>query len=262
MHPHQGLPGNLGIVTTASPLRAEATRNGWLIDGDLDRHDSTAVAAALTQVTATIAGKGGGRAEFWIHGVADGDDAGPVAAGFEGYRDLFQLRVPLTSSPSPQAGAAPLAVRAFTPADLDEFIETNNRAFAWHPEQGGMTRRDAEATMGEPWFRPEGFLLHERDLDGVNRLAGFCWTKIHEATQADPRLGEIYVIAVHPDFHGQGLGIPMTMAGLDWLGAQGISTGMLYVESDNDAANAVYERIGFQLHRTDRAYQTHIEAID
>ena len=245
-------------MTPPSPLRAQATRNGWLIDGDIDRHDPATVTAALVQVTATIAGKGGGRAEFWIHGVEPGDDEGPVGAGFTSYRDLFQLRVNLPVTDT----RPPLEVRAFEPSDIDEFIDANNRAFAWHPEQGGLTRRDVEATMGEPWYRPEGFLLHRRNHEGTDRLAGFCWTKIHEPTATDPRLGEIYVIAVHPDFHGQGLGIPMTMAGLRWLADQDIADGMLYVESDNDAANATYERIGFARHRTDRAFEVHIAPID
>lgn len=263
-----GLASILGFVTQPSSLRAEATRNGWLIDGEIDRHDPETLAIALDQVTATIAGKGGGRAEFWIHDVADGDDAGPKAANFTPYRDLYQLRVALPiAAPASDDVVRRLDVRSFRSADLDAFIETNNRAFSWHPEQGGLTRRDVEATMGEPWFRPDGFLLHERTPVGgqadaaAQQLAGFCWTKIHEPTTTDPRVGEIYVIAVHPDFHGHGLGVPMTMEGLHWLADQGIAIGMLYVESNNDAANATYKRIGFHRHQTDRAYQAHIDPI-
>ena len=44
------------------------------------------------------------------------------------------------------------------------------------------------------------------------RLAGFCWTKVHD--DEEPPLGEIYVIAVDPDFVGRGLGRALTVAGL------------------------------------------------
>ncbi len=213
--------------------------------------------SALELVSATIAAKGGGRAEFWIHGVDDNRDLGPTGAGFVAYRDLWQVRMALPAAPSN------LDVRPFRvddDEDVERFIDINNRAFAWHPEQGGLTRRDVEATMGEPWFQAEGFLLHEVG----DELAGFCWTKIHPAgadDPADPALGEIYVIALNPDFHGQGLGGPMTLAGLEWLAAQGLDTAMLYVESDNHAANAVYRKLGFTHHRTSRAYERQIDAL-
>ena len=183
------------------------------------------------------------RAQLWIRDVAGDDDAAARRHGFEPYRDLWQLRCPL---PTESSG---LETRAFTPADVDEFVTVNNRAFHWHPEQGGLTTDDVRDRMAEPWFDPDGFRLHHRD----GRLAGFCWTKIH--ADHDPPLGEIYVIAVDPDFSGQGLGQPMTVAGLEWLAGRGLAVGMLYVESDNHPANVVYRRIGFEHHHTDRAYR-------
>ena len=183
------------------------------------------------------------RAQLWIRDVAGDDDAAARRHGFEPYRDLWQLRCPLPTEPSG------LETRAFTPADVDEFVTVNNRAFHWHPEQGGLTTDDVRDRMAEPWFDPDGFRLHHRD----GRLAGFCWTKIH--ADHDPPLGEIYVIAVDPDFSGQGLGQPMTVAGLEWLAGRGLAVGMLYVESDNHPANVVYRRIGFEHHHTDRAYR-------
>ena len=184
-----------------------------------------------------------GQARLWIREVSEGDDAAARKHGFEPYRDLWQLRCPLPREPSG------LETRSFAAADIDEFVSVNNRAFHWHPEQGGLTADDVRERMAEPWFDADGFRLHHRD----DRLAGFCWTKIH--ADHDPPLGEIYVIAVDPDFAGRGLGKPMTLAGLEWLSGRGLAVGMLYVESDNHPANAVYRRIGFAHHHTDRAYR-------
>jgi mycothiol synthase len=187
----------------------------------------------------------GGRVQLWIREVDDAAHAEAGTLGFQAYRELWQLRCDLPNRPSG------LTTRGFTPADLDTFIAVNNRAFHWHPEQGGLTRDTVETTMAEPWFDADGFrLLH---TDDGEELVGFCWTKIHR--DVEPKLGEIYVIAIDPSHHGKGLGKPMTLAGLEWLADQGLTTGMLYVESDNDPANATYEAIGFSRHHTDRAYE-------
>jgi mycothiol synthase len=184
---------------------------------------------------------------LWVERVDDRLDQAARRAGFHPWRDLLQMRCALPAAPSD------LPTRPYTPADADAFLAVNNRAFEWHPEQGNMTREGLHARTAEPWFDPNGFLLHERD----GRLAGFCWTKLHPADPAlgDPPMGEIYAVAVDPDFHGQGIGGPLTLAGLQWLADQGMRVGMLYVESDNHPAVRTYERIGFTVHHVDRAYE-------
>ena len=159
-------------------------------------------------------------------------------------RALHQMRCSLPVS------ADPLPTRAYTPDDFDALLAVNNRAFSGHPDQGDRSAASFRETMAEPWFRMDGVRLHERE----NRLAGFCWTKIHASPPAATALGEIYVIGVDPDFHGQGLGVPMTASGLAWLAEQGLEVGMLYVESDNVPAIRTYERLGFEVLRTDRAW--------
>ncbi|MCY3807234.1 MAG: mycothiol synthase [bacterium] len=229
-------PGEGDVTWT---IEVPATERPALGAGGLERE----LAAAVE----TVRAGGGGSCRLWIGHVATGDDELVVRWGFTPYRDLWQLRCPLPAPPSD------LAVRPFEPGDAPAVLALNRRAFSWHPEQGDMTAADLRERQSEPWYDPAGFLLHERE----GRLAGFCWTKVHPAGGPPPddvAVGEIYVIAVDPDFQGRGIGAPLTLAGLAHLHSRGSATAMLYVESDNRAANAVYERLGLRRHHTDRAY--------
>jgi mycothiol synthase len=151
---------------------------------------------------------------------------------------------------------APVESRPFEmERDADALIRVNNRAFASHPDPGGMPRQRLADAAAQPWFDADGIRLLD-DPDRPGALAGFCWTKIHEpVSDGQPRLGEIYAIGIDPDHHGKGLGVPMTAAGLQWLADQGLTDGMLYVEADNEPALRTYDRLGFHHHRTDRAWQ-------
>ena len=188
-----------------------------------------------------------GTLQLWIREIDDEADAAALRAGFRAYRDLWQLRCSLPNK------ASGLVTRPFTEDDIHELVGVNNRAFHWHPEQGDLTADALRATMTEPWFDADGLRLLHDTTEPDHPLVGFCWTKLH--AEHDPPLGEIYVIAIDPSRHGRGLGKPMTLAGLEWLHAAGMEHGMLYVESDNDPANATYVALGFTRHHTDRAYR-------
>lgn len=163
--------------------------------------------------------------------------------GMREVRALHQMRCPL-----PVVLDA-LPTRPFVPGVDDEALRlVNNAAFAGHPDQGDLTREAFAHKLAEPGVQPDGIRLFEHD--GV--LAGFCWTKIHHEKQ----LGEIYAIGLHPSVHGRGLGPGMTAAGLDWLATQGLETGMLYVEASNAPAVRTYEKLGFSIVRTDKAWST------
>ena len=148
----------------------------------------------------------------------------------------------------PTANTTDVALRPFR-AGVDEhaWLSVNNAAFAHHGEQGGWDLATLQQREREPWFDADGFLLHER----AGRLAAFCWTKLH----LGPVLtGEIYVIAVHPDFHGHGLGKALTVAGLQHLHSVGAKAAMLYVDAANDAAVGLYRSLGFEVELTDQSY--------
>jgi mycothiol synthase len=198
-----------------------------------------------------LAAEGGGPVKLWVSEPTGATDALAARAGLKRDRDLFQLRRAL-----PVDERNDLDFRSFVPGrDEEAWLEVNNRAFAWHPEQGGWDLATLQAREAEPWFDPAGFLLHEEQ----GRLAGFCWTKVH--ADHEPPLGEIYVIAVDPDFAGRGLGRQLTLAGLDYLSRKGLAVGMLYVDEANTAARRLYAQLGFTVDHVDRAYTGSVQPV-
>jgi mycothiol synthase len=233
-------------------------RASWSLEVVVDPHHrvpGNTVARDLVQgALDLIAGEGGGHVHLWVSQPGPYHQRLAGAVGLAAGRSLYQMRRSL-----PADEHATIVTRAFRPGVDDEaWLRVNNRAFQWHPEQGEWTMETLKARQAQPWFDPDGFLLHERD----GRLAGFCWTKVHAAGSRDhvAAIGEIYVIAVDPDFAGQGLGKQLTLAGLDHLAARGIGEGMLYVDAGNRKAVALYVALGFTVNHIDRAFTGDVPA--
>ena len=110
-------------------------------------------------------------------------------------------------------------------------------------------RHPARQREAEPWFDPDGFLLHDDAAAASPASAGR-----RSTPTTDPPLGEIYVIAVDPDWHGTGLGRRLTLAGLDYLAGKGLTIGMLYVDAANTPAVKLYVELGFAINHLDQAY--------
>ncbi len=195
--------------------------------------------------------RGGGPLQWWVDNPTADDVTIAARHLMAPDRRLHEMRHDL-----PIGEHASVETRSFVPgADDDAWLTVNNRAFATHGEQGGWTNETLALRLAEPWFDADGFRLHERH----GRLAAFCWTKIHY--DHDPSIGEIYVIAVDPEFHGQGLGRQLTLAGLDSIADRGVTDAMLYVDADNVAAVALYTRMGFTIQRTRQAFSAVLSAI-
>lgn len=76
------------------------------------------------------------------------------------------------------------------------------------------------------------------------RVAGFAALKTHE----DDRMGEVYMIAVHPDFQRRGIATELMDWSNKWFADQGMS--IVMVETGGDPGHAparrAYEAAGFQ----------------
>jgi mycothiol synthase len=199
----------------------------------------------LTAAVRVVASDGGGTLGWWVTEPTDDDQALADGAEMAVDRTLYQMRRPL-----PAEARSSVETRDFViGGDEGEWVAVNNRAFAEHGEQGGWTLDTLAQRERESWFDPQGFRIHERD----GRVAAFCWTKVHDAG-SDHAVGEIYVIAVDPDYHGLGLGRQLTLAGLDHLTDRGLRQAMLYVDADNAAAVGLYGSLGFEVTSTRAAF--------
>lgn len=211
------------------------------------------LARALQSESGRLAPASGPALRVWAHGGLPAARRLAEAAGFGLARSLYQLRRPLDSAIDPPRIPDGVTIRAFVPGrDEEAWLVVNARAFAHHPEQGSWTLADLAQRERQDWFDPAGFFLAERD----GRLAGFHWTKVHPGggEQGDGPIGEVYVVGVDPSEQGTGLGKALTVLGLRHLQSRGLPAVMLYVDGDNEAAMALYEKLGFTRWHTDLMY--------
>ena len=201
----------------------------------------------------------GDKTRIWSHG--DLPAAKAIAASLKLER-LWSNLLMSRSLGDIQPVISKYPIRTFIP-DFDNraFLSLNNEVFANYPDQGGWSDDDLKVRLNEGWFEKEGFFVAE----DKGELIGFCWTKIHGAhthshsDQDDDHghdaLGEIYVLAVNPDYKGQGVGRDLTITGLNYLKYQGLNNVMLYVGVENKPAFNLYKSLGFNEFGSDVMYR-------
>lgn len=194
--------------------------------------------------------------KIWAHGNLDGAQAIAGAENLEVVRRLLVLEISGDSLDAAAGVDLPVGVSALDLGDsverwgedqvLDAWLTANNEAFAWHPEQGGWDRDRLRRGMDVEWFNPADVWLLWDSSAGTDAdaampgLAGFHWTKWHDATTA-----EVYVVGLADAYRGRGLGAPTVSMGLRHLREGGARRVILYVEDDNVAAVERYRADGF-----------------
>jgi mycothiol synthase len=251
-----GADRSLAGFALLTPARDGSTAIHIVTDPAL-HEEGDGLASELVEAAVALAGKDGtGRPlHLWAMRAGPADDARATDNGFVPERDVIQMRVPLPLADDVLRATRPLTTRPFVPGRDDEaWLRVNNRAFAEHPEQGSWTLAQLHERLAAEWVDLEGFLVADDPDDPAGTgLVGFCWTKIHK--NRSPVLGEIYVIGVDPAHHGSGLGRALTVAGLNSMAERRVHVGMLYTDDSNDAAVALYRRLGFTVDHVDRSYR-------
>jgi len=196
-----------------------------------------------------VAAAGGGTLYVWEHHVDDLGGTVAARAGFRVQRRLAIMVRPLDAPVPAPALPAGVAVRGFRPGVDDAvFLAVNDRAFAGHPEQGGLTPDDLAERTGASWFDPAGLLLAWRG----DTLLGFHWTKV------EGDVGEVYVLGIDPSAQGLGLGRALLRAGLAHLAARGCREVALYVDAANPGAMGLYTAEGFTTRSLEVCYEDEV----
>ncbi len=246
-HPHRG-----GTRHLVAALDGDALGYAQLADdgtGQVVVHPSHRRRGVGRRLVAALLDAAAGRGvglRVWALGNTPAAAGLAARTGLEPARVLLVMSRPLADLPEPSVPAG-VVLSTFSPgADEDAWLHVNARAFAHHPEQGGIDREDLAERMAEPWFDPAGFFLARRaDAAGPGAaVLGFHWTKQHDAL-GEAGLGEVYVLGVDPDAQGRGLAKALLLTGLAHLRDAGDTTVELYVEADQAGPVGLYTAYGF-----------------
>ena len=158
-----------------------------------------------------------------------------------------------------------MVIEPYEDSKLDEIVRLSLRA--WQPVFESL-----EAAMGpdlfRAFYRDDWRAAQQSAVESVcadddvrvwvaseeSRTAGFVALKLHPEDQ----MGEIYMIAVDPDFQRRGISTRLTSHAVEWFKKAGMSIAMVETGGDPGHAPArrAYEASGFRLLPVARYFKT------
>lgn len=191
---------------------------------------------------------------LWAHGNVFAAMQFAKKLNYQPIRELIQLKFSLLNVISDYNFANEFKVSTYQGyEDNETVLQINKNSFSELPDQAAWNKQDLQLRLDEHWFDPEGLLIMRKDDAPV----AFCWTKIHTHDEAEHQpLGEIYVLAVSPEFQNRGLGKQLMLWGLHHLRTKGLSEAILYVDAKNVKAMKIYQEIGFVHSGSDTLYKS------
>ena len=226
-----------------------------------EHYDRDVARQLVYEARGVLARAGGGLMYLWVHRVEDAEKTLARRMGLSIQRQLGFMSKSLTRRPTTTAPPADVVLRPYRPdVDDDEFLRVNNTAFAGHPENGGWDHAELAERRKRDWFDPDGLIMAWRS----GRCIGFHWTKWHghdsEEVAHEP-VGEVYVLAVHPEAQGLGLGRILLSEGLAYLYDAGCRQAVLYVDTASTSAVRLYESDGFTMAYREVCYEDYVAPV-
>ena len=149
-----------------------------------------------------------------------------------------------------------MRIEPYDPRQLDAVIRLSLRAWApvFDSIQKAMDFDVYGAFYPDDWRVSQQKAVEEVCTDAGTKVwvaidsgstVGFVAVKLH----LESSMGEIYMIAVDPDYQRRGIGAALTEFALDWMKVAGMSVAMVETGGDPGHAPAryTYEKMGFRL---------------
>ncbi len=158
-----------------------------------------------------------------------------------------------------------MVIEPYGDSKLDAIVELSLRA--WEPVfeslRAAMEPGVFRAFYRDDWRAAQRAAVESVCADGDvdvwvasedSRTAGFVALKLHR----EDRMGEIYMIAVDPDFQRRGVAAGLTRHSVEWFQQAGMSIAMVETGGDPGHAPArrAYESAGFRLLPVARYFKT------
>ena len=164
--------------------------------------------------------------------------------GFTFIRRFLELRMNLSKALLPEISRIAQLCRPLRPGEEEGLTQLQNRSFTGSWGYNDNTVEEIIYRISLPNCSPGDVILaFESD-----KPIGHCWTRINSWKNEAPGegTGRIYMLGVDPTHRGRGLGRQLLLVGLSYLKSKGLHVVELTVDSENKAACALYESVGFK----------------
>jgi mycothiol synthase len=163
---------------------------------------------------------------------------------FSFVRRFLELWLDIGPAGEADVHSAVMECRYLRTGEESELTELQNRAFAgtWGFSPNTVEEVTYRINSGTG-SRQDIVLMHEGD-----KAIGYCWTGTScEGGMPSARKGRILMLGVAPHYRCKGIGRRLMMAGLTRLKSKGLGIAELTVDSENKAARALYQSLGFEV---------------
>lgn len=163
---------------------------------------------------------------------------------FSFVRRFLELRLDIADIYWPDINQASPECRYLQPGEEDKLTQLQNRAFTgtwgYNPNTVEEIVYDTHLTT----CSPEDIAI----ICQGDKVIGYCWTGVAcERGAISKKKGRIFMLGVDPDYRGRGMARRVLLAGLAHLKSKSLAVIELTVDSENKAACALYESIGFRV---------------